>query len=72
MNSHPHVHHAPGLSLRTHVLSERAALARRWRFGEKRAAIAAMLFERRRLWVSEEEARHGRPRSLIDDNPAGG
>jgi len=72
MNSHAGVHHVPGVSLRTHVLGERAASQRKWRFGEKRAAIAAVLFERRRLWLSEEDARHGRPRSLIDDNPAGG
>ncbi len=45
----------------------RAAIA------EKREAIAAALFEgRRRVWVSEDAARTGRRRSLIDDNPCSG
>jgi hypothetical protein len=72
MNSHAGVYRVPGVSFGTHTLVEREASSRQWRLGEKRAAIAAILFERRRLWVSEEEARNGRPRSLMEDNPAGG
>ena len=72
MTSHAGVHRVPGLSLRAHVLGERAASLRQWRVREKREAIAMLLFEWRRAWVTEEEARFGRRRSLIDDNPAAG
>ena len=59
--------------MKAHVLSAHEASLRQWRVGEKREAVAAWLFEaRQRVWMTEEEAQHGRRRSLIDDNPAAG
>ena len=73
MSGHNLVHKAPGVSLRTHVLNAHEALIRKWRIAKRQDAIAAALFAGgRRIWVTEEAARHGRRRSLIDDNPASG
>ncbi len=73
MMSHAVVHRAPGVSMKTHVLGAHEAPLRQWRMGEKREAIAAWLFEgRQRVWVTEEAARYGRRRTLIDDNPTAG
>jgi hypothetical protein len=72
MSGHTVVHRAPGVSLRAHVLNDHLASIKAWRVGEKREAIAALLFVGRRIWETEEAARHGRRRSLIDDNPTAG
>ncbi len=73
MSGHSVAHRAPGASLKAHVVNTPIASIKRWRIAQKREAIAAMLFEgRRRLWMTEEAARHGKRRSLIDDNPASG
>ncbi|RBP06499.1 hypothetical protein DFR50_13056 [Roseiarcus fermentans] len=72
MSGHAVVHRAPGISLKAHVLAAHAASLQQWRGREKREAIAVMLLGGRRVWVSEDEARLGRRRSLIDDNPAAG
>ena len=73
MSGHTVVHRAPGMSSKAHVVKVHVASVRRWRFSQKREAIAALLFEgRQRRWVPEEAARHGKRRSLIDDNPASG
>ncbi len=72
MSGHAVVHRNPGVSLKTHVFHAHMASVRRWRIVEKREAMS-MLFEgRRRPWVTEEAARRGKRRSLIDDNPAAG
>ena len=72
MSGHAVVHRAPSVSLKAHILSVQVASMLRWGIGEKREAIAALLFERRRAWETEEAARHGRRRSLLDDNPTAG
>jgi hypothetical protein len=63
------VHRTPGVSLRSHVLSEHMASIKAW---DKKERISALLFHGRRAWETEEAARHGRRRSLIDDNPTAG
>ena len=72
MSGHTVVHRTPSASLRTHILSEHVASIKMWRAGEKKQAISALLFEGWRVWETEEAARHGRRRSLIDDNPTAG
>ena len=72
MSGHTVVHRAPGVSLKADVLNAHLVSIKAWRVGEKKEAIAALLFERRRIWETEEAARHGRRRSLIDDNPTAG
>jgi hypothetical protein len=73
MSGHTVVHTSPGVSLKAHVLNTQNASIRRWRFTERREAIATLLFEgRQQIWVTEEAARDGKRRSLIDDNPASG
>jgi hypothetical protein len=71
MSDHAVVHRVPSVSLKAHVLNAHLASIAAWRVGEKKEAIALM-FAGRRVWETEEEARHGRRRSLIDDNPAAG
>ena len=73
MIGHAVVHRTLGVSLKSHVLNAHVASVRQWRLGEKREAIAALLFQgRQRVWLTEEAARCGRRRTLIDDNPTGG
>jgi hypothetical protein len=72
MNHYTLVHRTPGVSLRSHVLGEHMASFKAWRVGEKKERISALLFQGRRAWETEEAARHGRRRSLIDDNPTAG
>ncbi len=71
--SHTVVYRPPGVSLKAHVMNAHVASIGQWRFGEKRETIAEMVFEgRQRVWMTEEAARCGKRRSLIDDNPASG
>jgi hypothetical protein len=73
MSGHLVVHPSPGVSLKAHVLNTQNASIGRWRFMERREAIATLLFEgRQRAWVTEEAASFGKRRSLIDDNPTSG
>jgi hypothetical protein len=61
------------MSLKAQVMNAHIAAARALRIGEKREAIAAALFVgRHRVWVTEETARTGKRRSLIEDNPCSG
>jgi len=72
MNGHAVVHRAPSIALQARHVNARLASIRAWRVGEKKEAVATLLFTRRRVWETEEAARQGRRRSLIDDNPAAG
>jgi hypothetical protein len=73
MSGHVLIHRGPGVSQKAQILNGHIASIRRWRIAERREALAMALFEgRRRLWVTEEAARGGKRRSLIDDNPASG
>ncbi len=72
MSGHTVVHRPPSFALKAHVMNVHVASVRDWR-GKARESVATLLFEgRQRVWVSEEAARHGRRRTLIDDNPTSG
>ena len=65
-------HPRPGVLLKVHELKSNTAASKKWRFRERRGAIAAQVFEdQRRVWLTEEAARH-RHRALLDDNPTSG
>ena len=72
MSGHAVIHRTPSVPLKARDLNPRLASIRVWRVGEKKEAVATLLFTRRRIWETEEAARQGRRRSLIDDNPAAG
>jgi hypothetical protein len=73
MSGHMVIHRGPGVSQKAQVFNAHIASIRRWRIAEHRELLAKALFEgRRRVWVTEEAARGGKRRSLIDDNPASG
>jgi hypothetical protein len=73
MSGHTVAHRPPGVTLKAHVLNGQVATIARWRIAHRHEALTAALFQgRRRVWISEEAAHHGKRRSLIDDNPASG
>ena len=73
MSGHTVIHRGPGVSLKEQVLNAHIATVRALRVAKKRETIATALFGgRRRVWMTEEAARHGKRRSLIDDNPCSG
>ncbi len=73
MSGHLVIYRGPAVSHKAKILNGHIASARKWRIAEQREALAMALFEgRRRVWMTEEAARGGKRRSLIDDNPASG
>ena len=73
MSGHTVVHHPPGFAFKSHRASAYVASVHDRRVERARESVVAFLFEgRRREWVSEDEAKHGRRRTLIDDNPTSG
>jgi hypothetical protein len=73
MGGHTVVHRRPDASLKAHIANMHLASLMRWRVSERRDALATLVFEgRQRVWVSEDAAKFGKRRSLIDDNPASG
>ena len=73
MSGHTVVHRPPGFALKAHVVNAHVASLRDRRSWMASESIATLLFEgRRRVWVSEDVARQGKRRSLIDDNPTSG
>jgi hypothetical protein len=73
MSGHMVIHRGPGVLQKAQVLNGHIASIRKWRIAEQRESLAKALFEgRRRVWMSEEAARDGKRRSLIDDNPCSG
>ncbi len=73
MSGHVIIHRGPGVSQKAQVLNGHFASIRKWRATEQRESLATALFiGRRRVWVTEEAAKEGKRRSLIDDNPCSG
>ena len=73
MSGHLVIHRGPAVSQKAKIFNSHIASTRKWRIAEQREAFAMALFEgRRRVWMTEEAARGGKRRSLIDDNPTSG
>jgi len=74
MTGHVTVSQRSDAALKTSLANLRLAYVKRWRVEETRAAVPRVITTKpQKQWVSEEEAaRIGRPRSLLDDNPAAG
>ena len=73
MSGHTVIHAGQGASFKAHVMNAHVAAMKTLRATERRDTIMGLLFEgRQRKWVTEDAARHGRRRSLIDDNPTSG
>jgi len=74
MSGHAMIHRRPDAELKVRLANLRLAYAKKWRVEERRTAVAGIVASKaQRPWITEEEAaRAGRPRSLMDDNPAAG